>query len=436
MALFDPRWASFESDQRVSYFQSNTPNFSYGQAVRPSDENWWYKRLAVSRELLSVASYLNRTDQSKFYLERWESYLPDRAQKVTSKGIFRYLLKSSVGQLMLRAFELLVPPSREITQWISDFKPDVVVASPANMRYGVEIEYVKASNALGVPTVIQVYSWDNLTNKGLIHQKPNALLAWNREHMREAITIHKIDPSTISITGAPSFDKWFDSPEEIVAREDFCLRVGLNPEFPFVLYLGSSENISGDETWLIKALVTAVRSDSDSRLKNTGILVRPHPANAAYMSKLIGIDGLVVWPKEGSSSTREVEQQDFYNSLQHCAAAIGVNTTGMIDAVINNRPCVTILTDEYSATQSQASHFRHLLEADVLEVTSGPEDAVKMLGQIYSGEDPKEALRREFVSEFIRPNGLDKTAASLASNVIENTALGISVTDINTSLSV
>ena len=40
----------------------------------------------------------------------------------------------------------------------------------------------------------------------------------------------------------------------------------------------------------------------------------------------------------------------------------------MIDAVINDRPGITIMSETYRKTQMEAVHFRQLLKADVLEV--------------------------------------------------------------------
>lgn len=38
-----------------------------------------------------------------------------------------------------------------------------------------------------------------------------------------------------------------------------------------------------------------------------------------------------------------------------------------VDELINNKPWVTVIAERYKS-QMEAAHFRHLLEADVLEI--------------------------------------------------------------------
>ena len=433
-AVFDPRWNAQYSDDKVKSFASDHKNFSFIDGIRPTAGDKWHNRLAVSRELLSVASYVNRinnNDQSGFYLERWTGYLPDRYRRVVESPMGRTLVASKIFQAGLQAFERAVAPYGQITKWLEEIRPDVVVASPTNMRYSGELEYVKAAKKLGIPTVVQVLSWDNLTTKGLLHIKPDVLLAWNQTHFEEAVTIHNIEPESIAITGSPFFDKWLEDERLSLPRDQFCQRADINPDRPYALYLGSSQNISRDETWLIKRVAQVLRAHPNPIIKEMHLLVRPHPGNVQHMSKLDDEDGVTVWPKAGGIPDSEESQVDFYNSLRHCVATVGVNTTGMIDAVINDRPCVTVMTEEYDATQSSAVHFNQLLHADVLDVTRSPEEAADAIERILNGEDRTRDARRRFTLDFVRPRGIDKPAAEFAAQAIEMAVSGNNGAQIN-----
>ena len=46
---------------------------------------------------------------------------------------------------------------------------------------------VKSAKAIGVPVVFPVFSWDNLSTKGLIHVQPDRVLVWNEHQKREAV---------------------------------------------------------------------------------------------------------------------------------------------------------------------------------------------------------------------------------------------------------
>ena len=114
------------------------------------------------------------------------------------------------------------------------------------------------------------------------------------------------------------------------------------------------------------------------------MLVRPHPAHTKYYAKLRDSD-IIIWPKEGALPQEEATQRDFYNSIIHSTLTVGINTSGMIDAILLGKPCVTVMTGQYLATQRQAVHFNHLLDADVLQVTHSTDEALEQIGQLMSG---------------------------------------------------
>ena len=51
----------------------------------------------------------------------------------------------------------------------------------------MQVEFVRAANRMGIPTCLCVHSWDNLTNKGLIHELPDAITVWNEMQRDEAV---------------------------------------------------------------------------------------------------------------------------------------------------------------------------------------------------------------------------------------------------------
>ena len=57
-----------------------------------------------------------------------------------------------------------------------------------------QVEYIKASQALGIRSGLCVHSWDNLTNKGLIRIIPDRVFVWNETQRREAVTMHGVAP--------------------------------------------------------------------------------------------------------------------------------------------------------------------------------------------------------------------------------------------------
>jgi hypothetical protein len=111
-------------------------------------------------------------------------------------------------------------------------------------------------------------------------------------------------------------------------------------------------------------------------------------------------------------------------------ATVGINTSGMIDSIIAGKPCVTIMTERYRATQLQTTHFQYLLNADVLEIADSAEACANKIQMLWKGADSKREARRRFVEEFIRPTGLERTAGDVAGRAIELVALGKSIAEI------
>ncbi len=387
-----------------------------GWIVRRSDR--WHRVLLVARGLRSYSNYLRDQEQSDYYRQRWEGRLGARLQGPVRRPFVRRLLATKPVFRAFGALERLAPASEAIARHLMAERPDVVVASPANLKNSEEIEYVKAARRLGIPSVVPVLSWDNLTTKGLIHVAPDLTLVWNDMQRQEAVRVHGIPPERIAVTGSPFFDPWFQDSHAAEPRDAFCRRVGLDPQHPFAVYLGSSTNIAKDETWLVRALAHELREAADPELQSLQLLVRPHPANAKVYAKLEE-PNVVVWPKGGRLPDSESSRQEFRATLEHAVAAVGINTSGMIDAVIADRPCVAVVVPEYDATQRHAVHFTYLLHANTLELGDGPQSCTELLLALLRGADSTRVARHRFVEAFVRPRGLGADAGALAAHAIE-----------------
>jgi hypothetical protein len=65
------------------------------------------------------------------------------------------------------------------------------------------------------------------------------VFVWNEIQRREAVELHGMRPEGVSATGAGLFDTWFDR-RPSTSREEFVRRMGLDPELPYLLFVGSS----------------------------------------------------------------------------------------------------------------------------------------------------------------------------------------------------
>ncbi len=307
---------------------------------------------------------------------------------------------------MLHGLESLIPPNTAIDDFIREYRPDLLLVTPLIELGSQQVDYVKSARRLGVRSALCVASWDNLTSKGLIRVIPDHVVVWNEWQKVEATAMHGVRPDQVVVTGAQLFDRWFEA-KPTRTREEFCQRVGLDPARPFVLYVGSSMFIAPDEIPFVERWLAALRRAEDAR-PPVGVLFRPHPANAEQWRALETGPAArtALWPPIGTDPTAADFRSDFFESLYHSAAVVGINTSAQIEGAIVGRPVLTIRAPEFAHAQEGTLHFQHLVRADagcVIEARTLEEHAAQVLTVL---DDPSSAVERNrrFVGSFIRPH--------------------------------
>jgi hypothetical protein len=280
-----------------------------------------------------------------------------------------------------------------------------------------QVEYLKAARALGIRTGICVASWDNLTGKGLLRFVPDRVFVWNDIQRDELESMHGISPDRVVLTGAQRFDDWFDR-RPSTTPEEFKTKVGLRADQPYVLYLCSSQFIAPDEVSFVRRWLAALRT----KLPEIGVLIRPHPQNASQWAGVdLGDANAAVWPREGQQPDAGDARNGYFDSLAHSAAIVGINTSGLIEAGIVGKAVLTVLDPEFAGTQQGTLHFRYLRweNGGLLHVAENLDEHVAQLGRaVEQGEDDARQVRA-FVERFTRPHGLDRNAAELVADGIE-----------------
>ena len=329
---------------------------------------------------------------------------------------------------VLRTIEQALPSDPSVDATITVQQPDIVLLTPLVDLGSEQVEYVKSARARGIHTALCVHSWDNLTNKGLIRIPPDRVHLWNEVQKREAVEMHGLQPEQVVVTGAPAYDQWFARTPS-TTRDEFCAKVGLPADRPFIVYLCSSRFIAPDEAEFIHRWVQALReprSAATECVRNASILVRPHPQNLQPWHKFdfARFGNVAIWPAGGSNPVDDDSRNDFYDSLFHSVLAVGVNTSAQIEAGIVGRPVFTIETDEHADTQAGTLHFQYLLEAGggLVHSAKSFDEHIKQLTQAFVTRPEETARLKSFIEAFVRPHGLDVPATPLLVEGIE--ALG------------
>ena len=263
------------------------------------------------------------------------------------------------AETMLRRLERAIPETSSIRAFVEAQRPDVMLLTPLIDLGSSQIDYLRAARALGIPTALCVWSWDHLSSKALIRECPDRVFVWNETQKREAIELHRVPSDRVVVTGAQCFDHWFDrAPSR--SRDDFCNQVGLDTTRPFVLWVCSALiHGSAPEAPFVVEWIRRLRASDDPVFRDVGVLVRPHPSRVAEWESIdIRPLNAVVW---GSNPIDEHARADYFDSIFHSAAVVGLNTSAFIEAGIVGRPVLTIVVPEFVENQHGTVHFDYLV---------------------------------------------------------------------------
>src|ERR1051325_9315366 len=203
------KYEQLDPTQIAQQLADRYPTFSYGQAPLRID-GWGL----LGREVRLGRDYLR-------YLGPEYRDAPKLRKRATADAP-RWVIARSDGGLLgtavgrailsasLRAIDDTIPLDADIARFIEQARPDVLAVTPLVEPGSPQVEYVRSARALGIPTALCVASWDNLTNKGLIHGPLDLVAVWNDAMKDEAVRFHGIPADRVVVTGAAAFDHWFE----------------------------------------------------------------------------------------------------------------------------------------------------------------------------------------------------------------------------------
>jgi hypothetical protein len=331
--------------------------------------------------------------------------------------------------------ERTMPQSEAIARYLAEQRPDVVLLASLTFSRSLQIEQLKAAKALGIPVAACIMSWDHLSSKTLLHIPPDLTIVWNDVQKQEAVDMHGLPADRVVVTGAQCYDQWFESlsrrsreaakAEPARSREEFCRAVGLDPSRPFVLYVCSAMSPVPDpvEPVFVKQWIEAMRASANPRLRTAGVLVRPHPERVREWEG-VSLDGLENVVVHGRTPIDSDAKADYFDSLYFSDAVVGLCTSAFLEAAIVGRPVLTLLLPAYRIHQDGMAHFRYLLNVGggVLQTAPDLESHLVQLGDVVGGSRERNARNRRFITEFVRPCGLEAPATPVFADAVERLA--------------
>ena len=369
-----------------------------------------------------------RLRQARFYLRFLDSMysgMPALVARARNRAprLVVFLGESVLGRggrlLLARVIGLLeraTGTSRAFHAYLRQMSPDVVVTTPLVVLKTTQLDLARAAIELGIRNLFAVASWDNLSSKGELTFAPQIIAVWNETQRREVADLHLIKDARVVVTGAQVFDEWFER-RPSTTREEFCARVGLRPDRPIVLYVCSALlEGSPPEPRFVESWVRHLRQSRHAVLRDCNIVIRPHFKRGGEWEgvSLASLDGVVCWPPLGAVPVDAASKADYFDSLYHASAVVGLNTSAMIEAAILDRSVHTVLQPEFRDSQEGTVHFHYLLNGPnaLLHAARSFEEHADGLAACLGGRDHDPGRSRRFVGMFVRPDRRDVPATT------------------------
>ena len=404
---------------------TENPNIQLSTLPDVAGNPWW----ELATRLRQACLYLRYIEPA----HRAKTGLLQRARKrapAIAVWLGDTLGSTEGGRRLLRgAVDLLEQATRSATlfhRYLDRQRPDVVVLTPLVVLKTAQFDLGRAAGELGIRNVFAVASWDHLSSKGVLTFAPQRVFVWNDTLKQEAVALHGVPADRIVVTGSQVFDDWFGRTPS-TTREEFCRRVGLRHDRPIVLYVCSSllESSPPEAPFVLK-WARELRQSARPVLQDCGLLVRPHPRRGREWRnvELTGITNAVCWPPAGQLPTDQQSKTDYFDSLYHADAVVGLNTSAMIEAAILGRPVHTVLLPEFRESQEETVHFHYLLDGPdaLLRSARSLDEHARDLAAVLECGDPDRERGARFVRTFVRPCGLEVAATTVLVDALEDIA--------------
>lgn len=247
--------------------------------------------------------------------------------------------------------------SKEACEILHDINPRLVIATyPVSI---IEAKVLHEATNLGIPTLLQLLSWDNITTKGKFPVIAERFIVWGEIMKTELQRHYNVTPELISICGVPHFD------EHIKVRETQDYKpiideLGISAQRPYLFFAMSSPRFAPREIDIVEWLSNAVNDDFFG--EDMQLVVRPHPQNVqSFMAKeswLGRLDKLsndrvaVDYPTLNKSALRwSMQHSDMIRLakiMSGCAVCLNSGSTISIEALLQNKPVILTSFDGHS----------------------------------------------------------------------------------------
>jgi hypothetical protein len=232
-------------------------------------------------------------------------------------------------------------------QQLQKHQPDLIFCT--TQRASQSISALLAAKDLGIPTLIFVYSWDNVP-KAMQVVNTDYYCVWSELMKDELLKYYPfVQENQIFITGSPQFEPHFDS-TLIQSREVFCKEHNLDINKKYICFSGDDETTSPLDQYYLEDLANVV-TVLNKNGENLGIIYRKCPVDftTRYNGVIEKNKDIIhvldpIWKQVGLKWNEVLPtKEDFkllYNVCEHSEFVTNVCSSTVFDFVAHNKACV------------------------------------------------------------------------------------------------
>ncbi len=338
-----------QSADVYSRIRCDVPGVSTVGTLMPGDGFW----AAMARGLLGVSAFAGIIDAGQVKPQRWHAryafmVLPPGMRRVVARLTRMGGRAPARLQRFAARMDRAIAPSRAALEWIQRERPDAVIVLPeadfvsAFDSAESQADLIRATSALGVPTIAVATSGDAQLQAAMLQPGPSHAFVWNEDSALKASGLVRDD--RLVPTGAALFDRALYEPPVLEAA-DFRQTMGLPADRPFALYAGSPGLLidADAEIALVREWVTQLRRHDDPLLRQLAVLVRPSPARASRWQTvdLSNLGDVVVRP-HSYDRAGELNMVLLAESIRYAAVTVGGDGHALTLAAALGRPAVAV----------------------------------------------------------------------------------------------
>ncbi len=393
------------------------------QCVIPLREHSYNWVVRFIREELDVAH--GRWLWSKGAQARWEwrdqeaTSISKRLKRIGKKFLC-YPFANRPGLEILSNLESRAShrfhPTEDYLRLFRERRPSLVF-NGSQVHNRVSLPAVHAARELGIPIATFLFSWDNLTSQGRIYPQSDYYIVWNEALGRGLLEIYSsVKPEHVFVTGTPQFDFHF-RPEFYWSHNEFCSRVGADPNRPIVLYSTGMANHVIGEPWVVERIADMLQEMTEVGRPQLLVRILPKGPQGHFDElKRRRKDILfpqVPWEENWLTPTTE----DAYlltNTLRHSSVGINIASTISLELCMFDKPVINVgfpvpgidVDKDFDYTRYyEFEHYRPVLESGAIEMTNSEEDLrYKIINAIKHPDErapQRAALLRSFFGESL-----------------------------------